>query len=164
MEVQQIQKSETSGKSKEIKTQKRSLDISLQNLSRVDKEELVVKYWFFSKNVKSGDVRVLVTGERKTSVAAGKKEIVNSEQGNSTFTEDHFESSGKGGGKGGGKKVEGSGEKIVGYGVRLMDGEKVLQEVFNPTGMKDKLNTLPPAAAEPAKGKPKEPAKAPAAK
>ena len=160
MEVQQIQKSETSGKSKEIKTQKRSLDVTLQNLSRVDKEDLVVKYWFFSKNVKSGDVKVLVAGERKTSVAAGKKEIVNSEQGNSTFTEDHFESSGKGGGK----KIEGSGEKIVGYGVRLMDGEKVLQEVFNPTGMKDKLNTLPPAAAEPAKGKAKEPAKAPAAK
>lgn len=160
MEVALVQKTETGGKFKEIKTQKRSLDITVQNLGRVDQNDLVAKYWFFSKNVKTGDISVLVNGERKMAVPAGKKEVANSEQANANYVEAHFE----GDGKGAGKKVEASGEKYYGYGVRLMDGDKVLQEVCNPQGLKDKLNTPPPAAKEPAKAPAAEPAKAPGAK
>lgn len=146
MEVTQVQKTESSGKQKEIKSQKRSLDITLHNMSRVDNNNLVAKYWFFSKNLKSGDVGILVHGERKIAVPAGKKETSNSEQANAVHTESHF----AGDGKGGGKKVEASGEKMAGYAVKLMDGEKVLQEVYNPPGMKEKLAAAPAAKDKPA--------------
>lgn len=145
MDVQQRQKTDSKGKSRESKTQVRSLEVSLQNLSRVDCDNLVVKYWFFAKGIKDGDTEVFKNGERKTSVAAGKKEVVESEEVRSSYTEDHVQIEKSKGGKGGknstpkAKKVEGSGDRIVGYGVRVMDGEKVLAEVFSPQGLKEKV-------------------------
>ncbi len=144
MDVQQRQKTDSKGKSHESKTQMRSLEISLQNLSRLNCDNLVVKYWFFAKGIKDGDTDIFKHGERKTSVAAGKKEVVESESVSSSYTEDHVEVE-KGKSKGGKnatpkvKKVEGSGDRIVGYGVRVMDGEKVLAEVFSPQGLKEKV-------------------------
>lgn len=141
MDVQQRQKTDSKGKSNETKTQMRSLDITLQNLSRVNYDNLVVKYWFFTKSEKTGKTSVFKNGERKTSVAAGKTETLASEQVNSTYTDDHFDVT-KSKGKNQStsvKKVAGSGERIIGYGARLMDGEKVLQEVFSPQGLKEKL-------------------------
>ncbi len=147
MEVQQRQKTDAKGKSNESKTQVRSLEIALQNLSRQDYPNLQVKYWFFAKGIKDGDTDVFKKGEKKASLAAGQKQMVESEHVNSSFTEDHFQvekskakgNNGKSNPTTKVKKVEGSGDRIVGYGVRLMDGDKVLAEVFSPQGLKDKV-------------------------
>lgn len=147
MDVQQRQKTDAKGKSNESKTQVRSLEIALQNLSRQDFPNLQVKYWFFAKGIKDGDTDVFKKGERKASLAAGQKQMVESERVNSSYTEDHVQVE-KGKSKGNHaksnpaatvRKVEGSGDRIVGYGVRLMDGDKVLAEVFSPQGLKDKV-------------------------
>lgn len=147
MDVLQKQKTESKGAGKASKTQIRSLEISLQNLSRQEHPNLQVHYWFFAKGIKDGDIDVFKKGERKASLAAGEKQVIESEQVNSSYTEDHFAME-KGKGKGGGgksgsssraKKVEGSGDRIVGYGVRVMDGDKVLTEFFSPQGLKEKL-------------------------
>jgi hypothetical protein len=143
LDVLQKQKTDSKGKSNESKTQIRSLDISLQNISRQPYDKLVVKYWFFTRDVNNkGEPSVFKQGERTASLAPGKKEVIASEEVQSSFTEDHVESGGKGkGGKGGGKakKVEGKGDKIVGYGVRVFDGDKVLTEFFSPQGLKEQV-------------------------
>ncbi|MEK0451776.1 MAG: hypothetical protein RL088_4044 [Verrucomicrobiota bacterium] len=146
MDVVQRQKTDSSGKSNESKKQIRSLEITLQNFSRENHDGLEVKYWFFSRGVKSGDTSVLKQGERKVSLAAGQKQIVESEQVASSFTEDHYKVENKKGGKGSNgstrqsiSKVEGSGERIVGYGVRVSSGGKVLAETFSPQGLKEKV-------------------------
>lgn len=141
MDVLQRQKTDSNGKSNESKKQVRSLDISLQNLSKQD-ANVVVKYWFFARKVSGGDTTVFRSGERKAAVAPGKTEHVESEMVSSSFTEDHFKvERSKSRGNSGNtntkvSKVEGRGERIVGYGVRLMDGTKVLSEVFSPQGLK----------------------------
>ena len=149
LDVLQKQKTDSKGAGNASKTQIRSLEISLQNLSRQDCPNLEVHYWFFAKGIKDGDIEVFKKGERKASLAAGQKEVIESEQVNSSYTEDHFQvEKSKGKGKGGNsksnsspkvKKVEGSGDRIVGYGVRVMDGGKVLTEFFSPQGLKEKL-------------------------
>lgn len=145
LDVVQKQKTDSKGKSNESKTQKRSLDISLQNLSRESYDKLVVKYWFFSRDVNKGEPSVYKHGERTSSLAPGKKEIIASEEISSSFTEDHVEiERGKNGAKGKGsspkaKKVEGKGEKIIGYGVQVLNEGKVLTEFFSPQGMKEKV-------------------------
>ena len=147
MDVLQKQKTESKGAGKASKTQIRSLEISLQNLSRQEHPNLQVHYWFFAKGIKDGDIDVFKKGERKASLAAGEKQVIESEQVNSSYTEDHVQVE-KGKAKGNHaksnpaatvRKVEGSGDRIVGYGVRLMDGDKVLAEVFSPQGLKDKV-------------------------
>lgn len=149
MDVLQKQKTDSKGAGNSSKTQMRSLEISLQNLSRQDCPNLQIHYWFFAKGIKDGDIEVFKKGERKASLAAGEKQVIESEQVNSSYTEDHFQmEKSKGKGKGGNsksnsspkvKKVEGSGDRIVGYGVRVMDGGKVLTEFFSPQGLKEKL-------------------------
>jgi hypothetical protein len=146
MEVLQRQKTDSKGKSNESKTQVRSLDITLQNISRQSYDNLVVKYWFFTRDVNKGEPSVFKHGERKSSLAAGKKELIESEQVSASFTEDHVvveRSKSRGNSKNGSssraKKVEGKGDKIVGYGVRLLDGDKVLAEVFSPQGLREKV-------------------------
>ncbi len=149
LDVLQKQKTDSKGAGNASKTQIRSLEISLQNLSRQDCPNLQIHYWFFAKGIKDGDIEVFKKGERKASLAAGQKEVIESEQVNSSYTEDHFQvEKSKGKGNGGNsrsnsspkvKKVEGSGDRIVGYGVRVMDGGKVLTEFFSPQGLKEKL-------------------------
>ena len=149
LDVLQKQKTESKGAGNASKTQIRSLEISLQNLSRQDCPNLEIHYWFFAKGIKDGDIEVFKKGERKASLAPGKKEVIESELIRSSYTEDHFQvekSKSKGKGSSGKsnsspkvKKVEGSGDRIVGYGVRVMDGGKVLTEFFSPQGLKEKL-------------------------
>ena len=147
MDVVQKQKTDSHGKSNESKKQIRSLEITLQNLSRQNHDGLEVKYWFFSKGVKDGDTSVFKQGERKVSLAAGQKQVVESEEVSSSFTEDHYKVENKKGGgrnsKSNGQKisrVEGTGERIVGYGVRVMLDGKVVAETFSPQGLKDKAH------------------------
>lgn len=145
MDVVQKQKTDSRGKSNESKKQIRSLEITLQNLSRQNHDGLEVEYWFFSKDVKKGDTAVFKQGERKVSLAAGQKQLVESEEVSSSFTEDHYKVENKKSGNRNNKsngqsvtRVEGAGERIVGYGVRVMLDGKVVAETFSPQGLKEK--------------------------
>ncbi len=144
LDVRQNSKTDSSGKTNDTKKQSRSLTISLQNTSKEQMDGLVVKYWFFGRNMKTKDTQLLKKGERKSSLAPGAKDEVESEDVTSTYTEKHVEVSAAKGGKGGtnrmptAKKVEASGEKLAGYAVQVVQGGKVVAEYYSEPSLKDK--------------------------
>jgi hypothetical protein len=103
-------------------------------------------------------VKVLVEGERKVSLAARAKELVESEVVTKSYTEAHNTlvmggnpvRGGQGGGQGAVQsvKVPASGEKIMGHAVRLMNDGKVVAEHFSDVTYKAIIDK--PAAAAPA--------------
>jgi hypothetical protein len=125
--VEQISKTETG---KNDRTQHRSLKIILNNGSTEEKPNLVVKYWIFGKAVTGGDVVVLDKGERPGSVKAHASAIVETSAVTAHSVEAHTEKK---------KKVEASGEKIVGYAVQVFDGETMLGEAYEPLSLKEQI-------------------------
>jgi len=153
-------KRQPSGQPSAGKTQAQSLKIRLENSSTKDSfDNLVVKYWFFGRSMTERGVKVLVEGERKVSLAARAKELVESEVVTKSYTEAHNNlvmggNPVRGGGQGGGQgavqsvKVPASGEKIMGHAVRLMNDGKVVAEHFSDVTYKAIIDK--PAAAAPA--------------
>jgi hypothetical protein len=153
-------KRQPSGQPSAGKTQVQTLKIRLENSSTKDSfDNLVVKYWFFGRSMTERGVKVLVEGERKVSLAARAKELVESEVVTKSYTEAHNNlvmggNPVRGGGQGGGQgavqsvKVPASGEKIMGHAVRLMNDGKVVAEHFSDVTYKAIIDK--PAAAAPA--------------
>ena len=142
-----------SGQPSAGKTQAQALKIRLENSSTKDSfDNLVVKYWFFGRSMTERGVKVLVEGERKVSLAARAKELVESEVVTKSYTEAHnnLVMGGQGGGQGAVQsvKVPASGEKIMGHAVRLMNDGKVVAEHFSDVTYKAIIDK--PAAAAPA--------------
>jgi hypothetical protein len=148
-----------SGQPSAGKTQAQALKIRLENSSTKDSfDNLVVKYWFFGRSMTERGVKVLVEGERKVSLAARAKELVESEVVTKSYTEAHNTlvmggnpvRGGQGGGQGAVQsvKVPASGEKIMGHAVRLMNDGKVVAEHFSDVTYKAIIDK--PAAAAPA--------------
>ena len=152
-------KRQPSGQPSAGKTQAQSLKIRLENSSTKDSfDNLVVKYWFFGRSMTERGVKVLVEGERKVSLAARAKELVESEVVTKSYTEAHNNlvmggnpvRGGQGGGQGAVQsvKVPASGEKIMGHAVRLMNDGKVVAEHFSDVTYKAIIDK--PTAAAPA--------------
>lgn len=152
-------KRQPSGQPSAGKTQVQTLKIRLENSSTKDSfDNLVVKYWFFGRSMTERGVKVLVEGERKVSLAARAKELVESEVVTKSYTEAHNNlvmggnpvRRGQGGGQGAVQsvKVPASGEKIMGHAVRLMNDGKVVAEHFSDVTYKAIIDK--PAAAAPA--------------
>ena len=156
-------KGQPSGQPPAGKTQAQSLKIRLDNSSTKDSfDNLVVKYWFFGRSMTDRGVKVLVEGERKVSLAARAKELVESEVVTKSYTEAHNAPVGGNpvrGGQGRGQgavasvKVAASGEKIVGHAVRLMNDGKVLAEHFSDVTYKAIIDKPGAAAPAPAANK-----------
>src|SRR4029453_15945282 len=115
MRVEQVSKTEND---KYKHTQKRSLKISLTNASQQERAGLTVRYYFFGKSVGDNDVIVMDKGEKQARVGWTKTEIIETPAVTKTAVEAHSE---KGAGGKAGKKVEASGEKLVGYGAQLYE-------------------------------------------
>lgn len=152
-------KRQPSGQPSAGKTQVQTLKIRLENSSTKDSfDNLVVKYWFFGRSMTERGVKVLGEGERKVSLAARAKELVESEVVTKSYTEAHNNlvmggnpvRGGQGGGQGAVQsvKVPASGEKIMGHAVRLMNDGKVVAEHFSDVTYKAIIDK--PAAAAPA--------------
>ncbi len=152
-------KGQPAGQPSAKKTQVQTLKIRLENSSTKDSfDNLVVKYWFFGRSMTERGVKVLVEGERKVSLAARAKELVESEVVTKSYTEAHNNlvmggnpvRGGQGGGQGAVQsvKVPASGEKIMGHAVRLMNDGKVVAEHFSDVTYKAIIDK--PAAAAPA--------------
>jgi hypothetical protein len=141
MTVEQVSKSEVKGKTGAEKTQVRSLNINLVNNSNESFDGLEVKYWFFGRDMKSREVKVINAGERKSSLTPRAKELVESESVSSSYVEEHYEvAKGKGGKGGKPTKVPASGAKIMGYAVRVMKDGKVLAEYYSEPSYKERVN------------------------
>ncbi len=112
-------------------SQKKSLKIFLTNSSAAD-VTVKVKYYFYSKSATSKEAAVMKDGEKEATVKAHGSETVETEQVTAVFTAKHHE--GKGGK--GGKEVEATGEKIVGYGAKVFQGEKLAAEFYSEPSLK----------------------------
>ena len=131
MRIEQVNKTD---KEKHKHVQKRSLKVHLTNASQQPREGLILRYYFFGKSIGDNDVILLEKGERSASVASNKTETVETPVVTKTYEDAHFEGDGKGKV---GTKVKASGEKLVGYGVQLFEGEKMLTEQFSQPSYKE---------------------------
>lgn len=131
------------GKPAGDKTQVRSLKIQLDNNSNEALDALSVKYWFIGRAMLGHDNKVLVEGERKSTLPPRGREVVESEEVSKKFVEAHTEMKGKTM-----TKVPASGDKILGYAVRVLKDGKVLAEYYSEPSYKDLVS---PSEKAPAK-------------
>ncbi len=110
------------------KTQTKTLKIHITNSSAQDRTALRVKYWFFGKDVKDRDLAVLKQGEAKTDIKARATEMVESARVETVAVEAHTDK--------GKKKVGASGDKFAGYGVQVLEGDKLMAEFFSSPSLK----------------------------
>jgi len=129
-------KTDPKAKPSSEKTQTRTLNIRLDNNSAESFDGLQVQYWFFGRDMKSRDVTVIKTGERKSTLAPRGKEVVESESVTSSYVEEHYEKKGRGKPT----KVPASGAKIMGYGVKVTKDGKVLAEYYSEPSYKERAN------------------------
>lgn len=118
---------------KNSKTQNRTLRIFVSSSSR-ESAELVAKYAFIARSVKGNDVKKFDEGEKAVSVGPLATVEVDSDTASATMQDAHSEKGGKGKS---GKKVEASGDKLIGYGVQLFQGEKLVAEYYDPPSAKE---------------------------
>ena len=157
MSIEQISKTATDPKDKtgHDKTQTRSLKIQLDNNSAESFDGLAVKYWFLGRAMTEHAVKILSEGERKSSLAPRGKDVIESEVLSKHYVEAHAAAAAKGGKPGGAAaKVPASGDKIMGYAVRVMKDGKVLAESYSEPSYKDLVGkpgseAHAPAAAAP---------------
>lgn len=128
------------------KVQTRSLAVKLVNNSNESFDSLVVKYWFFGHSMTEHESAPMKdgSGERKASLGPRGRVTVDVPPFSSTFVEAHSEGSGKTV-----KKVPASGDKITGYAVQVLNGEKVLAENYSELSYKAKLGEAPKAKEAP---------------
>ena len=129
--VELISKTETKDKTGHDKTQIRSLKIQLDNNSTQAFDGLAVKYWFLGHAMTEHAAKPIAEGERKSAITPRGKDIVESEVVSKHFVEAHVEKKGKAT-----VKVAASGEKIIGYAVRVMKDGKVLAEYYSDPSYK----------------------------
>ncbi len=142
MSIEQSSKMEVKDKKKpHDKTQVRSLKIRLDNNSTAAFDSLVVKYWFFGRSAGEHANKQLVVGERKAALNARGTETVESEVVSKSFAEESYDAKSK-------KKIPASGDKISGYAVRVLAGDKVLAETLSEPSYKELIDK--PGAAAPA--------------
>jgi hypothetical protein len=157
MSVEMINKTTLKGSGKTLdqhdKTQSRSLKITLNNNSPTSFDGLVVKYWFIGHSEGSRESKVITAGERKSTLAARGKDVIESEQATAHFVEAHSAAA-KGGKGGAAAKVPASGEKITGHAVRVMQDAKVLAEYYSEPSLKDIVEKGAAAPAPAAGAKP----------
>lgn len=132
--------------------QKKQLAITVSSVSRPLPTGLSVKWYFFGRDEKSDRVSVLRSGETKLDLTAGAQTVKSDELKNE-YTPEHSvvsRSSGRGGFGGGGrssgrvsvKKVTGQGDKLIGYGVQVLQGGKVVAEFFEPPSLKQDVSSI----------------------
>jgi hypothetical protein len=135
--VEQVLKSDTE---KFTHTQKRSLKIAVTNASSEEKKALRVKYFFFGKDAGESEMLLLEKGDRTANVPARQTVIVETPTISRKSVEEHYDTK-KSGQRGAkiSRKVEASGQKIVGYGTQVFEGDKLLAEYFSEPSLKAKV-------------------------
>ena len=119
-------------------TQKKSLHVTLTNSSAQDLS-VKMKYYIFAKDIKGKDVVVLKDGEQDTTVKAHATETVNTPEITAKSNEKHLQGAAlasRGHAAKTGKEVEAGGQKIVGYGVQIIQGGKVITDYFSEPSLK----------------------------
>jgi hypothetical protein len=137
MSVDEHSKMESNDNMHHDNTQTRSLKIHLDNNSSDSFDGLEVKYWFVGRDEATHEQKVVKQGERKSSLTARGKALVESEVVTNHYVEEHVTVSGSSKGRKKTTHVPASGAKISGYAVRVMKNGKVLAETYSEPSYKD---------------------------
>ena len=142
IEVKQESKTETS-KDKLTKTQRRTLKVSLVNSTKAE-VTAKVKYAFFGHGMKEHDLTMLDSGDRDATLKPSGTETVETPPTSIAYSDEHYDAKAK-------KKIDATGNKVVGWGVQVFVGEKMVAEAYEPLSMKDQMGKAPAAKKEEAK-------------
>ncbi len=152
--VQQESKSDNKGFDK---IQSRTLKITLVN-SGPDSLPLRVKYAFFGRAAKSHDTIVIDHSDITTQLQPKSDQTLTTKTQTAKLTEEHFDKN---------NKIEASGQKFSGWGVKVYQNGTVIAEACEPSSMQDdlaKMPGLPGAKPAPPAAKPAAPPAKPAPK
>jgi hypothetical protein len=149
--VEQKNKSQTDGPKT---TQTKELKVLLGNSTKQEYSGLKVKYLLFARDVLSKDISLLEQGERPADLKGMNTAVVETPEVTATFTDEHSSGGRKGGNQVGAnsksKKVEASGQKMVGYAVQVFDAAgKLIGEAYGPLSMKEQVTKVGSTKAGP---------------
>jgi hypothetical protein len=102
-------------------SQEKVIAITLRNSARRPESELLVRYWFIGRDMKTFKVSLLDGGQSSAELKPGGTFVMNSDPVKGTVTRKAASP---------GKMGEVSGIKIVGYGVQVIKGDRVVGETF----------------------------------
>lgn len=121
---------------KKTVTQDRQLEITLANTTPTEYKGLTVKYYMFAKDLTSKEISIPRAGKQDIDLPSLGSVRVKSETVVLKYTEQYS------------KKFEGDtkfepekGERYLGYGVQVLQGDALLAEKFEPPDLKAKLGT-----------------------
>ena len=120
--------------------QDKTMDIEITGKPKTP-ETRTGKWMIYGRDEKGHAVSVVDSGDFKIELPVSGPQKVESKKVSMNYTPSHNQ--GGGGGKGkpkAGKKVEATGTKYAGYGVVVMDGDKVVGEAYDPMGIKTEAN------------------------
>jgi hypothetical protein len=132
----QVEAKSKTDKSKDGTTQTRVLNITVSN-SGAEAAELKVQYAVFARDVDSKEIITVGEGELPVSVKPRGTEKVEAPAAKSAVVDAKP-------GKGKEPKKDASGAKIVGHGAKVLQGETVVAEFFEPASMKPSFGTTTP--------------------
>jgi hypothetical protein len=127
------------------RTQHRVLKITLTNSGDASMN-LRVRYAVFGRDSKTHAIVDVHHSDLTTTLQPKSDQTLTTAEAVAVLTEDHIENK---------KKVDGSGARLLGYGVQVLEGTTVVAEAYDPPAMKEELAKIPP---------PKPPAPKPAPK
>ena len=127
--------------------QEKSLKVELSNSSADELGGVKVSYFYFAREVKSGDLAQVGKGEMTAQVKAHGSTMLETPGVSISYTEAHtegnpFANRGKSGNKQQAahvKTVAASGRRFYGYGVRVSRGGEVVAEYFSEPSLKAKV-------------------------
>jgi len=128
-------------------SQSKALKVHISNGSAADVPGLRVKYFYFGRSLKGGEISILKQGESKANVASHDSITVEVPDIESAYTEEHGKRVGGKGGRGAPrpqkhvryKDVEATGTKLIGYGVQVFFANKLVAESFSEPGLKSNV-------------------------
>ena len=142
--VEQANKSDMDGKDRHSRDHIRTLNIFVDNNS-VEQLELKVKHIVFGRDMLHHDYMTVGEGEKLITVKPHGSEKVETPPAKSNSTDQHYDAKTK-------KKVEASGATIIGAGVQVMQGDKLVAEWYDPLSLKEHWGkTIKPSTPAPKK-------------
>ncbi|MEZ0256325.1 MAG: hypothetical protein ACAI37_13660 [Chthoniobacter sp.] len=142
--VEQANKSDMDGKDRFSRDHVRTLNIFVTNNSG-EQLDLKVKHIVFGRDMVHHDLTTVGEGEKAVTVKPHGAEKVETPAAKSNSTEQHYDAKAK-------KKIEASGATIIGSGVQVMQGEKLVAEWYDPMSLKESWGkTIKPSTPAPKK-------------
>lgn len=137
--VEQANKSDMDGKDRTKRDHERTLNVFVTNNSS-EQLDLKVKHVIFGRDMLHHDYMTAGEGEKAVTVKPHSSEKVETPPAKTTSIDQHFDTKTK-------KKVDASGATIVGAGVQVMQGEKLVAEWYDPMSLKASWGkTIKPSA------------------